>query len=249
MKIKILKNTILITLVISLFAFTAHTAIAAEASKSASPSSSLADKIKALKNEIASKASELKNEVTKKLQNKALIGSVLSTEDSKLSISTKNGNKNIQTDEYTEYISAGKKITLKDIKADDYIAALGDIDDKNTLKAKRIVKLTKPKESTSKLIWGQIETATNPNITLKTQDSKNIQVTTSSNTIFFLGIAESSFLDAKSGKFLIARGELSGNTLKATYVYYIPAMGYIKPEKKVASQSATASPSATPKKK
>lgn len=210
----------------------------------ASPSANLLDKINALKKEIASKAADLKHEVSKKLQNKAYAGFISQISDFTVILGDK---KTILINEYTDFKSKFKsqkmKLTLKDFATDDYVVALGDVDDKNQLKARVLIKTQALATDSSKLVWGQIESVGNGQIIVKTKDHQTQIIQTQNTTSFILGNEEASILDAKKGKFLIAKGKMQGDILYVRFVYYIPGVGFIKPEKKVSSISATPSDS------
>ncbi len=215
----------------------------------ASPSSALTQKIDLLKQEIASKAAQLKSEINKKLQNRVYTGQISEKTDNKLSIITTKGQKMILVNEYTDYQDQTKTkktpLSLKLLAKDDYIVALGDIDDKNNLTAKKIIKMEKPK-NTNKVIWGQIQSANNPIITIKGVNSQKINITTTDNTTFSLGNNEASFIDAKINKFLVVSGPSTDDKITANYIYLIPTLGFIRPEKRISTQSAT--PAASVKK-
>ena len=221
-------------------------------------SSSLAGKLSALKQEIASKAAQIKQTVTKKIQDKAFFGTVLDIQEEKLDIQALSGKKTVLTNEYTEFssqLSTKKAITLKDIKEEDSVAALGDIDDKSNLVAKKIIILKKIASDSAKLIWGQVQGVNSSNIVIKNKDNALKTIKTTFSTSYFLGNEEASLLDAKKGKFLVAKGQPQANgIINSSYIYFIPSTNSDKPEKKaIASPSAdlkpTSSPSATPKKK
>lgn len=222
------------------------------AQQTASPSSSLIDKINAIKKEVASKAAELKNVVSKKLQNKALAGVVLEIDGSKIVIQALNGSRQVLTNEYTDFKSKFKiqssKLKIKDFSKDDYIIASGDIDDKNILNAKQVVKTQPLASDSAKAIWGQIQSLSNSNIIIKDKDDQKRVIRTSAPTVFLLGSEEASVLDAKIDKFLVAKGKiLQDNSIQARFVYFIPAQGFVKPEKKPEA-TFPASPSGSPKK-
>src|SRR3989344_5954310 len=94
-----------------------------------SPSGSLLQKLNELKSDIASKAAKIKSEVNKKVQDKAIMGSILNISDNEMTIQALTSEKTIKYDEFTEIIGLkGKKITLKTLEEKDNIAALGDMD-------------------------------------------------------------------------------------------------------------------------
>lgn len=219
-----------------------------------SPSATIADKINALKEEIASKAAEIKTQITKKVQNKALIGKIISISDTEVTVQTLKEAKIIKIDEFTEVLGAkNKEIKIETLEGGDSVAALGDFDDKNTLVAQKLVFLENYASASARLIWGKIQKTAAPTITLITKDGNTESILTNSSTNYFLGNEEASIADAKVEKQLVARVTQQKNgTLLAKYIYFIPSMGFTKPDSEDSSPSAKiqtkpASPSATPK--
>lgn len=209
----------------------------------ASVSSSLKEKLDQLKKEVASKAALLKQEVNKKMVNKFYIGTVISIDETTIKFSTNKGVKIVNINEFTNYqskIKLPKKTTstAKSISPDDYITALGDVDDNGALVAKKIVKLNKVASDEAKLIIGKVDSVSNPNINLKLpQDNTMLKIITSASTDFLLGSDEASLADIKLDKFLIAKGEVSKDgSLKARFIYLFPT---VTTSSKISTSSGT----------
>lgn len=232
-------NKVLVSIFTALVIFCGISPVFAQ---EASPSGSLLQKLNELKTEIASKAAEIKTEVNKKVQDKAVIGSIIKIETSDIVVQTLNSTKTIKFDEFTEILgSKNKKIKIDTLEEGDNIASLGDIDDKNNLVAKRILYLDKASSPSADLVWGQIQKSTSPTITLKDKLGEIHNINTNSLTEFYLGNNEASFEDAKAEKFMVARGtKAPDGSIKAKFVYFIPSVGFVKPGK-------SASPSASVK--
>lgn len=230
----------------------------------ASASTIIKQKVEDLKKEIASRAANLKQTVNKKLENKMIAGKVISSEEGSLTLEGKNGPRVIKYNEYTNYhpINAKKGSKLRppkpeDFSAGDFVVALGDLDDKSVLAAKKIVDSKETQRQESAFVWGQIESVKLPVIVIKQKDGSLQTITTGAKTAYFLGIEEASFADAKLGKSLAGRviKDKSGQ-MTAGFIYFIPQAGFAKPEGKTASDTAKistpsakqASPSAKPKK-
>ncbi len=230
--------------VIAFFLITYHlsliTVYAADSSPSATAtqSSSLVQKINDIKQQIASKAAEIKKDVGKKLNNKFLWGEVLSKDLNTLSIKTLTGNKNIAVDDFTSYELGRSKATLKDLKVADQIAALGEIDDKGGLNAKRIVKITALKTD-KKIIWGHIKKVSGNQLTLKTR-AKDIVVNLGSNTSYFYGNQESAASEIGLNSAVIVTGLLKGEAIDASFIYIIPQS--VSAAKTATSASSSATP-------
>ena len=104
------------------------------------PSGDIKQKIKKLQDEIASKASQFQKEITQKLQNRAYAGSIQSKSATSLTMATDSGPKIITLNQDTIYSSKNGKFSPKTLAEQDYIIALGDIDDNGVLTAKKVIK-------------------------------------------------------------------------------------------------------------
>lgn len=221
-----------------------------------SPSGSIADKINALKEEIASKAAEIKSQVTKKVQNKAIIGKIITLNDSEVTIQTMTNPRIVKVDEFTEILGAGNKnIKLETLETDDSVVALGDYDDQNNLVAQKLIYLNKPASTSAELIWGQIQKQSGSTITISTKEGTTENLTVTTQTQMFLGSDEASLLDAKVEKHLLTRATRNRDgSLRARFIYFVPSMGFTKPDddaspsaKVSASQTKPATSSAFPR--
>ncbi len=239
-KIKDLRLKIFLMLVFALFINHSSSIINPALAQEASPSGSLLQKLNELKTEIASKAAEFKAVVDKKVQNKAIIGSILTLDDTSMAIQTPTDVKNVNFDEFTEIIGAkNKKIKITTLEEGDDVAALGDFDDKGNLAGKRIVYLEKYATSSGELVWGQMQKAAGNTITIKNKSGQSQNITVSGTTSYLLGNNEASISDAKVEQYLVAHGTKSSDgTIKAKFIYFIPAVGFVKPVEKSSSPSA-----------
>lgn len=215
------------------------------AEQSSTPSGSVLEKLNSLKMEIASKAAEIKADIGRKIVNRAWSGVISSKTDSLIVVKSNDEEHRIRIDEYTVY-TTGKtkdKGLLKDLTIGDFIVAIGDVDDENILKAKKVIR-SKQIVINKSLIWGQIQSTTNNLIKVRTVDGEK-DLTMQTLTTYWLGSKEASISDAKKDKFLLAVTEGSGSAdLKAMMIYFIPTTGYFKPEKKASPSAGLASPSA-----
>jgi hypothetical protein len=196
--------------------------------------------------------------VTKKLQNKAYFGIITSIDGDKVMIAFQNRDFEAKTDEYTGFSSnlkSTKKVTaLKDFTKGDFVSALGDVDDKGILKAKKLIKSAPVASDSASLIWGVVQKVSGGTITVKMADSTDQIITSSGRNQTFLGQSEATLADIKMGRTIIAKGKQTTNAgLSSTYIYIVPPTADAKPEKVVEStksaSSATASPSASSKKR
>ena len=202
-----------------------------------SPSSDIKTKLEEFKKEIASKAAKLKQEISLKLRDKTYVGKVKTKSDNAITLATKNGPKIVNINQDSEFNSniKGKKYSPKLISEEDYLAALGDVDEIGVLTARKIILLPSKTSETKTFLWGQIVAISDKLATLKDKNLKNIAVSFSTPATI------------KVSDFIILTGSMGKNDIfTAEFVYVIPQGGILKP-KKVATQSAKiASPSATP---
>ncbi|MBI2196939.1 hypothetical protein HYU45_05015 [Candidatus Daviesbacteria bacterium] len=194
------------------------------------PSADIKAKLEELKKEIASKAAKLKQEVNHKLKDKAYTGMVKASSETSLTLAAASGPKIISINQDTVFESKIKgktKFSLKAIAEDDYIAALGDIDETGVLTAKKIILLPTPNLEPKTYFWGQVISISDELITLKDKNFQNVAVSLPTSAT------------VKLKDFVILTGSKNKNEIfEAGFVYVIPQGGIIKP-KKVATQSAT----------
>lgn len=223
------------TLYIVNFTFT-KTASAADST----PSADIKIKLEELKKEIASKAAQLKKTVDQKLKDKAYVGMVKSSSDTSLTLAAESGPKMVSINQDTVFesqIKGRKKLSGKAISEDDYIAALGDIDETGVLTAKKIILLPSPNNEKPKtFLWGQIVSVSDRLATLKDREFKNVAAS--------LPVSPT----VKLNDFVIITGNKNKNDIFETgFVYVIPQGGILKPRKIATPSAKLATPSATPK--
>lgn len=220
-----------------------------------SPSGSVQEKLNQLKSEIASKAAEIKAEIGRKIENRAWNGSIISKGEGEIVVNNGIEDRKIKVNEYT-LLTTGKtkdKGVLKDLVVGDFIVAIGDVDDKQVLMAKKILRIKKVVINKN-LVWGQILSNTGGLVNLRTLDG-NKEIVTNEGTVFWLGSKEASIQDAKKDKFLLTVIEGSSSAkLVADTIYFIPTIGFFKPEKVASPSAKVVSPSvkvatSSPKKK
>ncbi|EKD91159.1 MAG: hypothetical protein ACD_30C00040G0004 [uncultured bacterium] len=217
------------------------------ATQTATESSSLSSKLEDLKKEIASKAAQIKLEVNKKLENKAYVGTVLLNEGSQIKLQTIGGIKNISTNEYTNFESKTKvkpktKLSIKNIAEGDYIAGLGDIDDKKVLVAKKLIKLDSVATDSAKVVWGAVTSRESYTVHIQTPEDKFLDLITSGITKFFKGSEEASLTDAKKDAAIVSKGvEGDDGAIRSRFIYFVsPGTG--ESDKQTASPAAAKKP-------
>lgn len=239
------------------FILKANTVKALEPTQTSTPSATTLDKLKSLRDELASKSAKYIPEVLKKLQNKAYIGFIKSKSDTAITIATDKGTKMVSVSDGTLVSGNSKtktKITFKDLNVNDYLAALGDIDDNEVLIAKKLVKISPPKTEEEQTVYGSIVSLGDNIVTLQTKQNQTVSLTIDEDTSYqTFKSQEASLRDLKIGKTIIAAGTKSSNgILKTKFVYIATYSPVIKPKLATPSASAQptiASPSGSKKKK
>lgn len=211
--------------VICYLSFTPLAVYAADSTSSSGLSDDLKIKLQSLQEEIASRAAKLKEEVSNKLQNRVYIGVVKSKSDSSLIVATKTGSKIVNINQYTEFTSSIKsaKKDAKGISAEDYVAALGDIDDNDVLTAQRIVKMDSPDNEETKIIWGEVTALGSQDFSLQTKDKSILTFSWDKNTDFQKSGSEGGKVDLSVGNPVIVVGQNSKDNLyEAQFIYLFP---------------------------
>ncbi len=205
--------------------------------------SALQSKLKALQEEIASRAASLKKEINNKLQNKVYIGKISEKNSDSLKLATSQGEREVMINEFTEYFDdKDKKLTVKNISLENSIAALGDINDKEILTAKRIIKLASTSAEEKKIFGGTVSSIDPQTLTLKTIEGQ-ASLTLSAQTNYQFGDQEALRSDIKLGKQVVV---VSVNN-KSRFVYMVPSAESSPLPKPSPSASASASPKASVK--
>lgn len=200
------------------------------------PSSGIKAKLEELKKEIASKAAKLKQDISRKLKDKAYIGKVKSLSDHSITLGALSGPKIVSLNQDTVFESEIKrkiKFSEKSIEPEDYIAALGDIDETKVLTARKVILLPTIEKSKKTFLWGQVVSKTGKQITLKKNDSKIVTAILSTPT------------EINLDDFLIITGTFDKNDVfDAQFAYVILQKNNLSPDKTATPSAKTASPSA-----
>ncbi len=184
------------------------------------PSADIKSKLEEFKKEIASKAAKLKGEVSRKLNNKAYVGEVKTKSSASLTLASSSGPKLVNINQDT-------LLPKKKFVEEDFVAALGDVDETQVLTAKKIILLPTPKPLTKIYLWGKIVSKEVRLATLLDRSQKNIALSLPKGA------------NVGSGDFIIATGTKGKNEIfEAEFIYIIPQGGILKP-KKVATPSSS----------
>lgn len=223
------KFKIIVAITLLTFNFTLYTTTAIAIDST--PSADIRIKLEQLKKEIASKAAKLKQEVNKKLKDKSYIGKVKTRSENTLTLATANGPKIININQDTVFDSRikNKKYSAKSVTEEDYLAALGDVDETGVLTAKKIALLPAPDNKPKIYLWSQIIAISDKLVTVKDKNLKSIAV------------SQTEPASVKVNDFVILTGRLEENDIfKTDFVYVIPQGGILK-SKKLATPSANIS--------
>lgn len=209
------------------------------------PSADIKAKLEQLKAEIASKAAKLKAEINNKLQNKAYIGKLQNKADTTLTLASNTGSKMVTVNQDTVFENMSKtrtKLSLKTLQEQDYLVALGDIDESGVLTAKKVILLSEA-PTQKKVFWGQVVSVSDNLLTIKTSDFKNIAISITPKTDLLK--------NPKQNDFVIITGILGKNEIiQASFVHILTQAAYIIPKYKLSTPSAIqSSPSAKPSSK
>lgn len=213
------------------------------------PAADLKEKLSQLQKDIASKAAKLKQEINQKLQNKAYVGLVKSSSATSLTLANDHGAKIVSLNQDSEFSSHHKKVirySLKTLKEDDFVAALGDVDENGVLTARKIILWPTPPPEAKIHLWGQVISLSDNLITLTTKDGKSVTVSVTSETNLEKDGKEVSLAQVLKNNFVIVTGVMGEEeTLLADFIYLYSQPAFLKP-KKIATPSAQASSSASP---
>lgn len=241
----------LFVIVTPVFGQEATTSGEVKGTKTASESSTLSEKLNTLLSESASKAAAMVKDINKKLQNKAIYGKITDISKDRVILQTKKGTKNVTISEFTAYqdrykTSTAKKLSFKNLEKDDIVVALGDVDDKGNLIAKKIIFLDNKlwlSLQSHKVTWGQVQSINGSTISLKNNIAGKNQIFTNGNTSYQLGNEESTIAEVKLNKFIVSVGEVNTSEREVSnFIYILTKGGTIKPEKNNATSSALPNP-------
>lgn len=188
-------------------------ALASEASKNVSPSASIREKLKILQAEIASKAAKLKNEIGKKLTNRAYVGTIQAISDTTITLATQKGVKIVSISDSTEF-RGWKKPNINSLTNDDFIVALGDIDDTEGLTAKRIVKSSGVDFEQKQVIWGRLLSASQSLLSIRANQDQVYNLTIAPDTVF-----RPNNLTPFNQPIIVVAVKTKDNTLKGRFIY------------------------------
>jgi hypothetical protein len=240
------------------FLFTVHCTLypilAAKPTPSPTPSPTpdpVQQKLNDLQTDSASKAAEIKSEVSQKIQNKAYIGQIVRTDSAKnIFLSTTKGDRQVSVDEYTVYQDnlvarpVRGNITFSALRANDTVVALGDVDDKNILHAKRIIRIKALPENTDVAIWGKISSVFPSSIDITDRNNQKVNLSLTGNTLVrFSNNEDATLTNIKPGGLLLSVGSaVAKQKSNSNFVYLFDSVQHsptASPSAKLATPSAS----------
>lgn len=222
---------------------------AQEASPSASPEASnsgVMTKLDEIKKEIASRAADLKAEIDKKIGNKAFSGKYAGLSIDTVTIDSELGTRSVRINEYTVFedqtgAKSKKAFTIDSFKNEDLVIALGEVDEKGAMTAKKLIKVSKLKPHSFSYVLGQINKSEPRKLTLKTRTGVEQIISFGPSTLIKNDTKDGVADDLRLTREIIA--VMPGQEAsQSSFIYILPVEG-LKP---VVEVTATASPSASP---
>jgi outer membrane lipoprotein-sorting protein len=219
-----------------------------------SPSADIKAKLEELKKEIASKAAKLKQIVNRSLTNKAYVGKVKTKSATSLTLAVRSGAKIVSLNQDTVFeseVKSKQKFSAKTISEEDFLAALGDIDETGVLTAKKIELMPESIQQTKKVISGTVNSIDDGTLNIKDKELKNYKVSIDKNTDLITAEKEILLSQLKSGQQVLVVGFLQEeNLIEATFVYMFTKLQPQDIKKGSATDSSTLpSPSKKPEPK
>lgn len=133
-------------------------------------------------------------------------------------------NQTVLVDQYTTFQNtlSSKQITFKNIASNDYLVALGDLDDSGNLVAKKIVRMDPPSLDQNKIVKGQLQSISGQYLDVQTKQGVN-QILTTGDTTFNQDSGPIQKSNLKTGQNIVAVliTTASGVT-KARSIFIVP---------------------------
>jgi hypothetical protein len=139
-----------------------------------------------IKDKIREKVDEELNAIKKAIAKRSYVGTISSISDLTVSIkSLTDATKTITiATDSTIKLASGKEGTIKDLKVNNFIIAMGDADSNGVLTAKRVVVTSKSPTDTRKTIYGTVTKTSATQLNLTTPAKTEIIIKTTSETKF-----------------------------------------------------------------
>lgn len=172
-----------------------------------------------IKQQVTEELKEIKQAVSKR----AWLGTITSKTETGFVMTTHLGQtKNVTiTTDTTIRLTGSKDGTLTDLKVNDYILVMGNVDGAGNMTAIRLLVVTKPNEDKRKTIMGTVTAVTTSSLTLETISKESWTVKLSSAVKYNDKVKST---DIKVGAKIIVLGTTTGATgMTAKFVHLFPA--------------------------
>lgn len=171
-----------------------------------------------IKEQVTQELNQIKQAVSKK----AFLGTIATKTDTGITLTSHLGQTKtvIVTTDTTVRLSGGKEGTSADLKTNDYILVMGNVDGAGVMTAVRLLIVPKPAAENRKTIFGKVTKSTTASLTIQTPDSKDWTIKLSS-TVKFNDKNKST--DIKVGSQVIVLGTSTTDlNLTAKFIHLFP---------------------------
>lgn len=183
--------------------------------------------------EIRQKAQERVLELKQQAKKRAFWGTLAEITNSTLILETPRGERRVKTDQDTEFFLGKTEIDFEDLEIDNFIIAMGYLDESGTLLTKRIISLKTPPKPAIKrhAVYGKVtDISADEKILAVTHPKKEVtyEVQVTSKTIITKKVegkmTKVTFADIEMGDRVVAIGtkEEENETITARIIHVIP---------------------------
>ncbi len=172
-----------------------------------------------IKQQVAEELNQIKQAVSKK----AFLGTIATKTDTGITLTSHMGQTKtvIVTTDTTIRLTGGKEGTIADLKTNDYVLVMGNVDGAGVMTAVRLLIVPKPTVENRKTIFGKVTKVTTTALTVQTADTKDWTVKLSS-AVKYNGKNKSS--DIKVGSQVVVLGTSTTDlAITAKFVHLFPA--------------------------
>ncbi len=163
------------------------------------------------------------NQIKQAISKKAFLGTISAKSDTGITLTSHlNQPKTIiVTTDTTIRLSSGKEGTLADLKTNDYVLVMGNVDGAGVMTAVRLLIVPKPLTENRKTIYGKVTKVSTTSLTIQTEGAKDWIVKLSS-SVKYNGKNKST--DIKVGSVVVVLGTSTTDlALTAKFVHLFPA--------------------------
>ncbi|MEK9200405.1 MAG: hypothetical protein AAB909_00355 [Patescibacteria group bacterium] len=171
-----------------------------------------------IKQQVAQELSQIKQSVSKK----AFLGTIATKSDTGITLTTHlNQTKNVTvTTDTTIRLAGSKEGTLADLKANDYVLVMGNVDGAGVMTAVRLLIVPKPGTDTRKTVFAKVTKVTTSTLTVESPDKQTWSVKLSS-AVKYNGKTKAT--DIKVDSNIVVLGTVSSTTITAKHIVLLPS--------------------------